>query len=244
MTIKSSSSKKNKENVVQAQSSYERQFDITELFLSLQDEHGIIFMEQIEGELFIYKPIGRRDWSDVCSNAELNDYEKEEVICTLCTLYPKNYDFENCVAGIPTSLYKKIIDNSSLKLDDMINTLAYYRDDMETLNNKMTCIINEAFPNHDLEEIENWGIDKTIKYFTRAEWKLAALRKINFDEDIMDILNNAYNSNENKNPEETLPSETSELTNSKKLTPEKLRELQQKFPEIDWANDSSYNNKF
>ena len=51
---------------------------------------------------------------------------------------------------------------------------------MYDLDNQITCMINEAFPNIDIEEIENWDVEKTMKYFTRAEWKLHNLRGISF----------------------------------------------------------------
>ena len=53
---------------------------------------------------------------------------------------------------------------------------------MYDLDNQITCLINEAFPNIDIEEIEKWDVDKTTKYLSRAEWKLHNLRGIPFKE--------------------------------------------------------------
>ena len=43
---------------------------------------------------------------------------------------------------------------------------------MGQLEHQMDAIIALAFPNLKLEEIESWTLDKTLKYFSRAEWLL------------------------------------------------------------------------
>lgn len=204
--------------------------DVSQLISDLQDKYRDIFIVSIQGEIFIYKPLGRRDWCDICNRNDLNALQKEDLICATCVVYPENYDFSQCAAGLPTELASKIKQDSYLSKEAVINMIEYYRDDMATINNNITCIINEAFPNFDIEEIENWGWDRTIKYFTRAEWKLTNLRGLNSVEDIIDLFNKVDEQNN-----ETHTVETSQITG---LTKEELAEKQAKFPEIDWANPS------
>lgn len=219
--------------------------DITDIFFDMQDKYSNVFIVEIENERFIYRPLGRREWCDLCANKNLSSLEREEVVCGLCTLYPEDYDFSECIAGIPSQLHNEIMKNSYLSLDDMINMISYYRQETNTINSNITCIINEAFPNFDIEEIENWDMDKTIKYFTRAEWKLINLRQIPLDTDILEVIEeNRANSQKNSAPEK-LEAETSEIVgvnknNKSPLTPEKLAQLQRAYPEIDWAHDSRY----
>ena len=157
--------------------------DITSLFLRFSDEYRNVFILQLENNVMIYRSIGRKAYKDILLNKELTDLQKEEVICRECLLYPNpdTFDWENCDAGIPTQLRKAILKNSYLEsIEDRELLKKYYRSEMYDLDNQITCMINEAFPNIDIEEIENWDVEKTIKYFTRAEWKLHNLRGISF----------------------------------------------------------------
>lgn len=218
--------------------------DITEIFLDLQEKYKDVYIVEIEDERFMYRPLGRREWCNICDTPDLSALDREEVICDICTLYPENYDFSDCVAGIPSHLSNEIMKRSYLSLDDMVNMISYYRQETNTINSNITCIINEAFPNFDIEDIENWSMDKTIKYFTRAEWKLVNLRGISLDSDILDVIEENRNTNkqdEDDSNSTPLEAETSEIVGTKKtkLTPEKLAELKEKFPYIDWEHDSS-----
>ena len=157
--------------------------DITSLFLRFSDEYRNVFILQLENNVMIYRSIGRKAYKDILLNKELTDLQKEEVICRECLLYPNpdTFDWENCDAGVPTQLRKAILKNSYLEsIEDRELLKKYYRSEMYDLDNQITCMINEAFPNIDIEEIENWDVEKTIKYFTRAEWKLHNLRGISF----------------------------------------------------------------
>ena len=157
--------------------------DITSLFLRFSDEYRNVFILQLENNVMIYRAIGRKAYKDILLNKELTDLQKEEVICRECLLYPNpdTFDWENCDAGIPTQLRKAILKNSYLEsIEDRELLKKYYRSEMYDLDNQITCMINEAFPNIDIEEIENWDVEKTMKYFTRAEWKLHNLRGISF----------------------------------------------------------------
>ena len=157
--------------------------DITSLFLRFSDEYRNVFILQLENNVMIYRSIGRKAYKDILLNKELTDLQKEEVICRECLLYPNpdTFDWENCDAGIPTQLRKAILKNSYLEsIEDRELLKKYYRSEMYDLDNQITCMINEAFPNIDIEEIENWDVEKTMKYFTRAEWKLHNLRGISF----------------------------------------------------------------
>jgi len=132
---------------------------------------------------------------------------------------------------------------------------------MQQFDNQITCIINEAFPNFDIEEIENWDMSKTAKYLSRAEWKLNVLRQIPIDYDISDQLmeeewNMQHSTNNEEVSENTQPQEEHKTTPKKQefkvetieerqarlakegprqKSPEELARLRQMFPEIDWG---------
>lgn len=158
--------------------------DFMELVNKFHDEYGIIFWDKIGDEFFIYRPLGRLEYRELM-NSDLTNEELEDEICRICLLYPENYDLNSCLAGIPKELSDLILTNSFLKkLEDKKQIINYRRLEMNDFDNQITCIINEAFPNHDIEEIEQWGMDKTAKYLSRAEWKLQILRNlpVNYEE--------------------------------------------------------------
>lgn len=228
-------------NTTESSDKQDNSINLSEFIESIEEKYRDYFIDKVDNEVFIYTPIGRKDWIDICERTDLNQFKKEELICSLCTIYPKNYDFTDCLAGIPTELSKLIIEHSYLTKDDMINMITFYRNEMNTINNNITCLINEAFPNYDIEEIENWGMDKTIKYFTRAEWKLTNLRGLPLKEDIVTLLQQSNGSTASDNNTNRKNAETAEIVDSgANLSPERLAELKAKFPDIDWGHPTTH----
>lgn len=235
------------------------QIDYMTIINDLQEEHGTIYWNTLEGEVFIYRPLGRLEYRQLI-NADITDIEKEDTVCKACLLYPVDYDFDNCPAGIPTQLFNFILKNSFLdSIESKKLIVAYHRAEMTEFDNQITCIISEAFPNFDIEEIESWDMAKTAKYLSRAEWKLNVLRQIPIDYEVSDklmenewIIQHSKNSEvESNNVEETTNNKASEPIEFKvetieerqarlakegprRKSPEELAELKRRFPEINW----------
>lgn len=232
--------------------------DLTELYYNLLDKYRNVFMMQLENQVYIYRSIGRKTYKDILTKDGLTDLQKEEIICRECLLYPdpELFDWENCDAGIPTQLRKSILKNSYLEsIEDQNLLRTYYRNEMWDLDNQITCIINEAFPNIDIEEIEQWDVEKTTKYLTRAEWKLHNLRGLKFV-DPQGEYTTVQSKNANTKQVKQKKTKTIRGTNKEdKLTPDLIHngprkkaplekdksgmsyeEFVQKFPEF--ANDS------
>lgn len=230
-----------------------QQADITRVLLRLKKDHKTLYTYQFEDKIFIYRPVGRKEYKDLFLNDRIDAATKEEYLCQICVLYPSNYDFSDCEeAGLPTTLADEIIKNSYLSEERRERVLNYFRQDMYDLDNQMTCIILEAFPNLDMETVENWDIETTCKYYARAEWTLHNLHGLQFKE--KDPHAGYQNAPEERPKSEEL--DTGELksaaaksevshdgkpkkkSGNTKLTPEKLRELKAKYPTIDWEHDS------
>ena len=221
--------------------------DLTELYISLKDQYTDVFMFQVENQVFLYKQLGRKDYKDLLE-LEVNDFEKEEILCKACVLYPQDYDFEECDAGIPSQLAKAILKNSFLdSLESRELLIRVFRQEMHELDNQVTCLIHEAFPEYSIEEIETWDLQRTAKFLSRAEWILANLREQQAaatnqpaqtyeiedeEEDISPIQNGVI---------ETIEERQARLKNQKgkkqRMTPEKLAELQAKYPEMNWGSN-------
>lgn len=233
-----------------------QQVDITELFLNFKNQHRNVFIYQADNQVFIYRSLGRSEYRKILTDERFDDLMKEELICQVCVLWPEDFDYGESDAGLPTVLRKEILRNSYLD-EDMSRTkcLQFYRSEMFDLDNQISCIINEAFPQFDIEEIESWDIDKTTKYLSRAEWKLHNLRGMSFVEPQGDFYGNEVNKqqgkgyNDNRVRTEEVQAVRKEKPKDKtirgaskgeKLTPDKLRELKAKFPDINWASDAGF----
>lgn len=236
------------------------QIDYMSLINDLQDQYGTIYWNTIDGQIFIYRPLGRLEYRELLAQ-DISDIEKEDVACQACLLHPKDFDFDNCAAGIPSQLFGQILRNSFLdSIESKKLVMAYHRKEMEQFDNQITCIINEAFPNFDIEEIENWDMAKTAKYLSRAEWKLNVLRQIPIDYEMSDQLMENEWRMQHASPEvleqqaeqeqqvteqnqktdlvigETIEERQARLAKDgpRKKSPEELARMKAMFPEINW----------
>jgi hypothetical protein len=231
-----------------------QQVDITRILLKLRHDYNTLYTYQFDDNVFIYRPVGRKEYKELYLNDRLDEISKEEVLCRICVLYPANFDFENCdEAGLPTKLAEEIVKNSYLAPERRERVLNYFRQDMYDLDNQKTCVILEAFPSLDMETVENWDIETTCKYYARAEWILHNLHGLQirekdpdatyygmpqdmrpqteeFDPDMIQSTTNNADTSHNGTPKQK--------TGNTTLTPEKLRELKEKYPNIDWEHDS------
>lgn len=214
--------------------------DVINKIDQLEKEYRNIYWTHIEGDLYVYRPIGRKEYKDIAIDETLDTADKKDKIVQTCVLMPEDFDVDECIAGIPEMLYEQIIINSYLESNDTINgVLNYYRNEMFSLDNQITCIINEAFPQFDIEEIENWGVEQTAKYLSRAEWKLQNFRNFQFNEEYFNAMEEANKEEEVKEVPKEEPKDNKQNGKQKeKLTPEKLAKLKAQFPEINWEADS------
>jgi hypothetical protein len=233
--------------------------DLTEIFMNLQKEYHTIYIHQIDDQVFMYRPLGRSEFKRLIEDERFNDMQKEEIVCQACVLWPEEYDYEECEAGIPTNLTAAILKSSYLdSIESRKSITTHYRQEMFDLDNQITCIINEAFPQFDIEEIEQWDIAKTAKYLSRAEWKLMNLRGLEMKFDP----NEQEAPSQSQQPQQSQEVHTEEIEDSpikhgkietieerqarlnkkggekKKLTPEELLELKRKYPEMKWGDNA------
>ena len=244
-----------------------KQIDITELLIKFREKHRNVYMYQVGDNVFFYRPLSRAEYKTLFGNDKINDLDREDIIVSTCLLYPENFDMNNCEAGLITNIAEQIMKNSFLTADAQNRILNYYRTDMSDVDNQITCIIHEAFPTMDIETMENWGVEQTLKYYSRAEWILHNIRGVPFREG--DEAHNAFINkpdyelpktpleyNLPKREPKEVPQEEKEEPKpennnvrrkkkrnhrggkKEKLTPEKLAELKKKYPTINWEADN------
>ena len=228
--------------------------NLTDLYVDFAMQYRNVFIFQVEENSFIYRSLGRGEYREILQDKRFSDLKKEELICSQCLLYPdpQTIDWDEWDAGVPSVLLADILKHSYLDDVNMRRQLHnYYRKEMYEMDNQITCLINEAFPNYDIEEIEKWDVEKTTKYLSRAEWKLQNLRGIN-------IMTSSPGANVNDTQQQQAPQQARTRTQkneqvqkqtkkndsgrtirggsrANKLTPEKMREREEflrKFPEF------------
>ena len=75
----------------------------------LSEQYDSIVCTEIMDEVFIYRPITRYEYRNIML-ANLEDAEKQDLICDTCVLYPENYSWDDCIGGIPNELCTEILD--------------------------------------------------------------------------------------------------------------------------------------
>ncbi len=211
--------------------------DYNALFLKFCQEYRNVFMFHSDDQFFIYRALGRGEYKEILKNPALTDLDREEVICDTCVLYPEGYDWETCEAGLPTVMSTEILKKSYLTdLDERANLHAFYRSEMYDLDNQITCIIHEAFPQYEMEDIDKWDVEKTTKYLSRAEWILQNLRKAKVDEIMQGEFSYGYNSEGvmEQEPSEAYEEQPSyeDYEAAEAVLPEEQTELDRKLQEF------------
>ncbi len=148
-----------------------------EEILKLKVQYGDLFRTEICERIYIWRKLTKAEYQMI-DETDTSDEEKEDMVCQVCLLYPKYIDYNKGPGGIPTALTSEILIYSGFNDEHATNILEYHRLEMGNLEAQMEAIIKEAFPTLTLEEIESWNIPKTLKYYSRAEWILEALRGI------------------------------------------------------------------
>lgn len=234
------------------------ELDFDNLVKDLIAQYGTIFFANIDNNFFIYKPLSRKDYKAIVENNELTNIEKEDEVCAMTILWPEDIDWDDIEAGIPSKLYEEILKNSFLDSPESIaHLIDIYREELDTLDTQMSCIISEAFPNYDIEEIENWDMIKFCKIFSRAEWKLKNLRNLDSMKDVTEYLRNIDVDGNNEYEEDTVqqvntqPQPQQPIQNNsnkvkvgnREMTEDEYRqylEFQKMYPEIAWDADAMF----
>lgn len=151
-------------------------------------KHDAVFFSEIENILFVYRPLGRKEYKDIYNNVNMSDLDKQDTICKTVLIHPVDFDFDDCDAGIPSRLYEDVMDKSCLDPESMYHLLNFNREEAEQLGSEMACIIAEAFPAYTIDEIESWNSFKFMKLYAQAEWILTNIRGVEFKLDIADYL--------------------------------------------------------
>lgn len=162
--------------------------DIDVLIEETFQKFNAVFFSEIDGQLYAYRPLGRKEYKDILTNENLNDWDKQDAICKTAVVYPPDLDLDECPAGLPEKLCDDIVIKSCLDPENMVYLIHMNRQEAEQLGSEMACIITEAFPSYTIDEIETWNNFKFTKIYAQAEWVLKNIRGVQFQLDVVDYL--------------------------------------------------------
>ena len=145
-------------------------------------------MSSFAGHSFIWKEITRKEFEYIVSNTN-HEWELEEMLCSTAVVFPENFDFINCKAGITATLGLHIIEISGF--GDISHSRAYLehsQNKMQTFESQAEVIIKTAFPDITFNEMKNWTVRELMDYLAKAEWKLNNFNSISFALEVPDSI--------------------------------------------------------
>lgn len=77
-----------------------------------------VYLTEFEEEVFLWRPISRKEYKQVMKVQSADSFYKEERICEAVILYPENYNFmvmTSGKAGIPTLLAELVMEKSGFQ---------------------------------------------------------------------------------------------------------------------------------
>ena len=77
-----------------------------------------VYLTEFDVDVFLWRPITRREYKGIMKAQNADTYYKEERICEAVVLYPTGYNFMNMTngkAGIPTLLSELIMEKSGFQ---------------------------------------------------------------------------------------------------------------------------------
>lgn len=146
-------------------------------------EYFSIYMTEVSDIHFVWRGLSRTEFR-VAMDMYEDDYDRAEYVCSLCVLEPIIEDYSaEIYGGIPETLAELILEESGFTKDaNKLNQLMkIHQREMMSFENQVSCIIKEVFNEYTIEEIENWTLEKTMWYYSRAEWTLKNLRGIELE---------------------------------------------------------------
>ena len=85
-----------------------------------------IYVTEILNETFVFRTLNRFEYKQIVAIENIDALYREEIICTTCVLWPRNYDFKVMAGedgGYPSTLAQIIMENSGFTKEYGIEVL-------------------------------------------------------------------------------------------------------------------------
>lgn len=161
----------------------EEEIDVDEIIKEWKKQYGYIYICELNDVNFIYRLLSNQEHNDIKNKTETNE-EYEEMICQRCVLDPLVDWDDEIYAGFSSSLAIDILEKSfllspvdkPLVISDIIDEK--YAEVEQSLEMQMPIIINFAFKEYSLKEIEEMPLPQQIDLLAKAKWALEYLYDI------------------------------------------------------------------
>lgn len=152
----------------------EERFDV--IYDQLKNYYKHIFTYSSYEFPIIYIPLTRAQYYDLFEDPNMMDMEREDIICKTCIVYPENINIEKMPAGVVSDIADKILEASFMSEKGRKMLFAAAAKKMQNVDRQISCIIHEAFPEYDIEDIDNWNMLRTTDFLIRSEWILRTIQ--------------------------------------------------------------------
>lgn len=143
-----------------------------EIIRLLKQKHKQIYATIVGETLYIWRPLGRREYREILESAE-GEYDLEERICQAAVLWPPDLDFSRGLAGVPGALTPEIKEQSGYGSPERAYlALDTYRAQLQHFEYLAETAIAATFPQITFEQMENWTLDELMWHTVRAEWAI------------------------------------------------------------------------
>lgn len=149
---------------------------LDDIYNKLVKEHGSVYALSIEDDVFMYKPLTKKEY-ELFTSRITDEFELQDAIIRATVLYPERIDLDEMYPGDVLKLAQAIIDQSCVMFEDRVAMLEMYSQEMLEIDNVMCCLIMRAFPAYKLEDIENMPYPDFYRLYTRAEWFLVNVKQ-------------------------------------------------------------------
>ena len=127
--------------------------DFQGLVEELKRQYGEIYSTELDGHVFIYRPLSRFEYLSIDS-MDIDPGTKEELTCLLCVVYPEDFDWSS-KAGYASTISDNILEVSGMASPEQaVALLAEAREEMQDLLTRW--MYYPQFSEIPIEEIPHW----------------------------------------------------------------------------------------
>jgi hypothetical protein len=151
-----------------------------EIIRELKQKHRRLLATIIGDRIFIWRPLGRKQYREILNNS-IDEAELDENVCQGAVVYPE-FDFKLGAAGFSATLAPIIKEESGYGSPDKVyKAMDLYRMEMQHFEFQAEATIATAFPQIRFEQMEGWTTDELMWHLARAEWALKNIHGRNID---------------------------------------------------------------
>jgi hypothetical protein len=142
-----------------------------EIYEALQI-YGELYHIKVEEYDFVFRCITREEYKEV-SNRCSDFYDIEDQVANLCTIFPKDIDYQDLVAGMASSVAARILEVSGIQgpytFEDLVNIS---RAELTDIDRQIDAVIMMSFPQYKFEDLQKLTRKQHLDLYAMAEWAL------------------------------------------------------------------------